>query len=231
MSDPTPDKARGFAGLKFTASPAEPVATPPRVAAPTRVEALNPASDISSPAPPPQPTAPWNIIVITAGVGILLAALFLGQGKKEDVPFAQSGLQAAAQQQSAQVTPVTPAPAYVAPAATREAPPAPAPPTFSSAEAQPPVEIKPPIGTNQTLSQGQITYCLAEKIRISTWQALVDQTSDNSVDSFNAAVNDYNSHCGSFQYRERDMNRAREAVAVGTSALQQEGRSRHFSHL
>lgn len=59
----------------------------------------------------------------------------------------------------------------------------------------------------------------------------MDKTSDNYINSFNAAITHYNSRCDSFRYRMRDMSRAREAVAVGTSALQQEGRSRHCGHL
>lgn len=103
------------------------------------------------------------------GVGIPLAVLFLRQGKKEELPFDQPVVQAAARQQSAHVAQAAAAPAYVAQAAKRKAPPAPAPSTFSFAkEGQTPVEIMLPIRANQTLSQGQITYCLAEKVRIFT---------------------------------------------------------------
>ncbi len=82
----------------------------------------------------------------------------------------------------------------------------------------------PPVGDNQVLWGPQIRYCLAEEIRISSAEAVVNSYNGLDVDRFNAKVNDYNSRCGSFRYRSGALESARADVERHRSELEAEGR-------
>ena len=89
-----------------------------------------------------------------------------------------------------------------------------------------PSESKPSVGRNNVLSIAEIRYCLAEKIRLDAAETVLNNYSDSDVDRFNAYVNDYNSRCGEFRYRQGALESARRDVNPYSSQLQAEGRSR-----
>ncbi len=68
----------------------------------------------------------------------------------------------------------------------------------------------PPVGENNILSVAQIRWCLREDIRIEVLRPM--PTTNSQIDEFNAVVADYNSRCGSFQYREGTLTRAQREV-------------------
>jgi hypothetical protein len=105
-------------------------------------------------------------------------------------------------------------------------------PYFAEAPAEEPVEEPtlyesvPPVGEGQLLSTAQISYCLAEEIRILAADPVVNDHSQRQVDRFNAMVNDYNGRCGRYRYRRDTLDRARYAVERVRSTLEAEGRAR-----
>ena len=92
-----------------------------------------------------------------------------------------------------------------------------------------PSESKPSVGRNNVLSTAQIRYCLAEKIRLDAAETVLNNYSDSDVDRFNGYVNDYNSRCGEFRYRQGSLESARRDVDPYRSQLQAEGRGRFVS--
>lgn len=110
-------------------------------------------------------------------------------------------------------TSVAPTPAWQPPAAQPQAP-------------SRPVEDQPSIGRNNVLSTAQIRYCLAEKIRLDAAESVINNYVESDVDRFNGYVNDYNSRCGEFRYRQGALESARRDVEPYRSQLQAEGRSR-----
>lgn len=110
-------------------------------------------------------------------------------------------------------TSVAPTPARQQPAAQPQAP-------------SRPVEAQPSIGRNNVLSTAQIRYCLAEKIRLDAAETVLNNYADSDVDRFNGYVNDYNSRCGEFRYRQGALESAQRDVEPYRSQLQAEGRSR-----
>lgn len=90
-----------------------------------------------------------------------------------------------------------------------------------------PLEVsRPPIGTNRVLSSPQLRYCVAEDIRIDAADAVVSNYDGDQVDRFNAMVDDYNSRCAEFRYRQGTLQTARETVERYRSQLEAEGRAR-----
>lgn len=89
-----------------------------------------------------------------------------------------------------------------------------------------PSESKPSVGRNNVLSIAEIRYCLAEKIRLDAAETVLNNYSDSDVNRFNAYVNDYNSRCGEFRYRQGALESARRDVNPYSSQLQAEGRGR-----
>lgn len=96
-------------------------------------------------------------------------------------------------------------------------------PSISAASAE---EEIPPIGSGRVFNNGQIRYCLSEKIRIEAWDGAVNAYSQASVDAFNGAVNDYNARCSNFQYRQGALQRISSEVEASRYGLQQEGLGR-----
>ena len=87
-------------------------------------------------------------------------------------------------------------------------------------------EEKPAVGRNNVLSTAQVRYCLAEKIRLDAADSVVDSYVDTDVDRFNRYINDYNSRCGEFRYRQGVLESARSDIEPYRSQLQAEGRTR-----
>ena len=70
--------------------------------------------------------------------------------------------------------------------------------------------IKPSVGTNNVLSVPQIRWCVREGIRIEAMRGVIDNNS--KVARFNRIVDDYNSRCGSYRYRQGSRSRAERDV-------------------
>lgn len=70
----------------------------------------------------------------------------------------------------------------------------------------------PPAAAGQTLSQGQIKYCLAEKIRIDAMEGMINQSRQAHIKNFNIRVDDYNARCRSYRYWQADMNLAQTEI-------------------
>jgi hypothetical protein len=91
---------------------------------------------------------------------------------------------------------------------------------------EPPIEARPPVGTDIVLSDAQIRYCLSEKIRLDGAQSAVNTHRQSDVDRFNVMIDDYNSRCGSFRYRPGTLEAARAQVDAKQFQLQSEGAAR-----
>lgn len=77
----------------------------------------------------------------------------------------------------------------------------------------------PPIGDNRILSVGEIKYCLAERVRLETMKAIIDGTRDIEIRNFNLRIDDFNSRCGNYRYRQSDMATATAEVEAIRSTL------------
>jgi len=75
---------------------------------------------------------------------------------------------------------------------------------------------------SRVLSASQIRYCLFQDVRLDTIRPEVVENED--VDQFNAMVNDWNSRCGRYRYREGDMTSAQSALVVKRADLEADGR-------
>lgn len=87
----------------------------------------------------------------------------------------------------------------------------------------PPVEARPAIGADLKFSDDQIRYCLAQKIRIESWEAAIKTRARAAVDAYNAGVEDFNARCGHFKYRRNAFEAVRAEVDGRRRQLQQEG--------
>jgi hypothetical protein len=88
------------------------------------------------------------------------------------------------------------------------------------------IGAKPAVGTNLVLTQPEIVYCLADKLRIETWKGALDGKPPRVLSRFNATVDEYNSRCGSYRYRRSDMDSAQVDVDRLRDAIQKEARSK-----
>ncbi len=81
-------------------------------------------------------------------------------------------------------------------------------------------EIRPAVGSNLTLKQDEVRYCLSEKIRLEAMKAVVDTRSSIHIRNFNDRVSDYNLRCGKYRYRQSDMSLAQSEVERIRSRLE-----------
>lgn len=88
------------------------------------------------------------------------------------------------------------------------------------------LEDRPPVGQSLVLTTSQITYCLAEDIRLEGSRSVIDNYSDAQVNRFNVLVDDYNSRCGNFRYRSGALESARRTVEAFRTQLLADGRTR-----
>lgn len=74
------------------------------------------------------------------------------------------------------------------------------------------IETPPaPYQSYRTVSVSELRYCKRQKARLEAVQN--DQMSNPQIDRFNSAIEDYNSRCGSFRYRESDMDTVNREMA------------------
>lgn len=93
----------------------------------------------------------------------------------------------------------------------------------------------PPMGTEHTLTRAQISYCLAQDIRLeAAWDtyilrkdsALKDLTLSQALENlhkFKAMVADYKGRCGKYRYYEDDRDKALTTVNLLRSKYVEEG--------
>jgi len=81
---------------------------------------------------------------------------------------------------------------------------------------------KPPVGTDHVHSTSEIRWCLAEGIRIDAVRSFNETQAD--VADFNRWVDDYNSRCGSYRYRQGNLSSAKRDVEAHRSEVREAAR-------
>ncbi len=76
---------------------------------------------------------------------------------------------------------------------------------------------KPPVGSNNILSVSQIRWCTREIMRIDAMRNIFD--TNGGIDEFNRIVNDYNSRCSNYRYRQGDLSKAEREVETHKSMI------------
>ena len=76
---------------------------------------------------------------------------------------------------------------------------------------------KPPIGSNNVLSVSQIRWCTRESMRIEAMRSVFD--TNGGISEFNKVVDDYNSRCSNYRYRQGDLSRAEREVEKSRAAI------------
>ncbi|MBW4655701.1 MAG: hypothetical protein KME20_22070 [Kaiparowitsia implicata GSE-PSE-MK54-09C] len=77
-----------------------------------------------------------------------------------------------------------------------------------------------PDQTYRTVSLSELRYCKRQKARLEVVQN--EQMSNPQIDRFNSAIEDYNSRCGSFRYRQTDMDAVDMEVANDQATIRAE---------
>lgn len=89
-----------------------------------------------------------------------------------------------------------------------------------------PTITMPPVGDGLVLTSDQIRYCVYEDRRIQAAGKVVNNYNQASVDIFNAMVEDYNSRCSHFRYREGMLAPIENEANQIQNQLELEGRDR-----
>ena len=140
-------------------------------------------------------------------VGIGVAASFLGElfTRPGSTPTEVEGGLPAVSRQAPGTAGATPAPASTSQESGT--------PSSAPASVPPMPELRyemPPPGTDLILSMPQLRWCVREDRQIESYRA--NLVSEWDYDAFNRSVDRYNARCGSFRYREGDLERARREV-------------------
>lgn len=85
------------------------------------------------------------------------------------------------------------------------------------------LEEIPPVGNGLVLSHNQMRYCLSEEVRLGVIKDVINSNSEFEIDSFNAAVNYYNSRCSSYKYPQGLLESVQREVSLNHSTLVVEG--------
>lgn len=220
---------KGFAGLDDLVSDVEVKLPPLTVPLRPTAQAMQPTPfsqpPSSSPNPrPPEPVEPrqlpptpsglsagWIWAICIGGV-IVLANIIGSKGNSNTYTPPAHVYEPPAPAYSQAPVYKAPEQAYTPPAPVYEPP----PPVQS-------FESQPMPGTDNVLEEGEIRYCLSQKIRIQGWEPNVNISSQSSVDAFNWAISDFNSRCGSYRYRTHVMERVRSEVNSRSTELRFEG--------
>lgn len=192
---------RGFSGLAALASTISPAPT-----LPPEVQPVKPPAPSVRPQPEAAPSKPSGIGNKLWLAGIAVAVVYgivSSQGSR--TPITSSAPAPTSQPRPSPSTPSYTAPTYVA------------------------AESRPAGGAGNILSQGELRYCLTEKIRLEAMNDLVQDGTSNQIRRFNEQVDDYNSRCVRYRYREADMSSVRSAVDRDRAAIQGTARALLFS--
>ncbi len=88
--------------------------------------------------------------------------------------------------------------------------PAPAVQTPSASQSGGLQYTKPSVGTNNVLAVPEISWCIREDIRIEAMRDVID--TNEGIGEFNRIVDDYNSRCVSYRFRQGDQSQAERYV-------------------
>lgn len=211
MSDPgNKDQGKGFKGLQSLGSKLAAPSSPPEPKA--ERPALPPAWEEASPQQTAQPqlqpiqksqttAPPWHGWIITLGILGAVVSFFVWVGNQSSSNNAYTSSTAAGYS-----------------SAVSESSPAEPPP-------RPTVTI-PPVGNGLVLTSDQIRYCVYEDRRIKGAEKSINNYNQWSVDTFNAMVDDYNSRCSHFRYRQGALTPIQGEADKIQVLLEQEGRER-----
>lgn len=83
---------------------------------------------------------------------------------------------------------------------------------------------KPSVGTNNVLSIPEIRWCVRGGMQIEAMRGVF--SSNEGIDRFNVIVDDYNSRCGSYRYREGNLGLAQRQVEEWRASIESEARGR-----
>jgi len=84
-------------------------------------------------------------------------------------------------------------------------------------------ETMPPVGTGLALSRANIRYCAFQRVRIEAARPLVQAGVQGQ--RFSAAVDDYNSRCSDYRYRQSDKDAVDGELIGKRYSLESEGRA------
>lgn len=207
MSDPeNKNQGKGFKGLQSLGSessePPAPAEHKPDPAALPPAWEEGTTQQTTQPQPTQSQTAapPWRGWVIGLGILGAIAAFFIWAGNQSSSSSYYSPSTATDYSSSAPVEP----------------PPGPA-------------ITMPPVGNGRVLTSDQIRYCVYEDRRIKGAERAVNNYDQTSVSTFNAMVDDYNSRCSHFQYRQGALTPIQIEADQIQAQLEQEGRERMFN--
>ena len=86
-----------------------------------------------------------------------------------------------------------------------------------------PTEQKPPPGMDNVLNAAQIRYCLSENIRLEGAESVLNSYIAAEVDRYNLMIEDFNSRCAKFRYKQSTMESIQLHVNSNRSSLLAEG--------
>jgi hypothetical protein len=76
---------------------------------------------------------------------------------------------------------------------------------------------RPSVGTDNVLPVAEIRWCIREGIRIEAMRGVIDTNA--GIEEFNRVVDDYNSRCGSYRYRDGTHSQAKREVEAYRSQI------------
>lgn len=163
-------------------------------------------------------------------VGVIVLGIFLAQSNSPQNDSAGVAEPKATYATATSQPPISPPPSNSITSSPDITPPATPIPTTSVALASsngtsPPMEERPPSGTDNILTKEQITYCLAQEVRLDAAQHAVNEYAASDISRFNAMVDDYNSRCGSYRYEQWDQAAAVALVASFSDRYEREGKA------
>ncbi len=216
-TDGSKEKARGFAGLADLEPPPPP--SPPPSVPPPALNDQGPQPSAHSPQREthsiPKKTKDARKALWITGAVAFAAILIYGANS------ANNAGSTPAPSAPVDQPPASPAPAYVPPTPAAESAPV-QPPVYAPALV---VESLPPLGTGLLLSDSQITYCVAQKMRLETWRNVTEVTNSADVDRFNAQISDYNSRCSSYRYQQGAQERVASELESERSRIESMARA------
>lgn len=208
MSNPeNKDQGKGFEGLQSLGakSPEVPAPVERKPERPVLPPAWqdNSSQQTAQPAPIHSQTAasPWRYWVIGLGIlgAIVVLSVWVGNQSSSNGPYSPSS-ETGYSSVASESTQADPAPE--------------------------PAMRMPPVGNGLVLGSEQIRYCVYEDRRIKGAEKVVNSYNQWSVDTFNAMVEDYNSRCGHYQYRQGALTPIEREADQIQAQLEQEGRER-----
>ncbi len=96
-------------------------------------------------------------------------------------------------------------------------------PTVANPTQEQLTEQKPPPGTDNILNAAQILYCLSENIRLEGAESVLNSYIAAEIGRINLMIEDFNSRCAKFRYKQSTMESIQLDVGSKRSSLLAEG--------